>query len=391
MIGKRLHQLRLARNLSLETLATKMGGMVTKQAIWKYENDKANPSPSVLGKLASALGVNASYLLTEPSVRVEFIAYRKSAYLLEKDRRVLKSSIEEALENRVQVMDLVGQSDASKIPIKEFQIDRIEDVEEAAEKMREKWQLGLDPLHNVTATLEENSICVMSVEANEDLDGISALVYDNENQLKTAAIVTRSNIAGERQRLNLAHELGHLVLEVGEGVDEEQAAFRFGAAFLAPATRIHEEVGEKRALVQLREFLFLKRQFGLSIQSLTHRLLDLNIISDSYYSQWRARINKYGWSKKEPEECPFEESHWLERNLLRLVAEGVMGEREAERILGEEIEMEVPATVIERRSFMKLPLEKRRQMLAEQATKMAAYYETSKEWKELEGGDSCEY
>jgi transcriptional regulator with XRE-family HTH domain len=391
MIGKRLHQLRLARNLSLEALATKMGGMVTKQSIWKYENGEANPSASVLSKLANALGVNASYLLTEPSATVKFIAYRKSAYLLEKDRQVLKSSIEEALENRVKIMDLVGQSDASKIPIGAFPVDCIEDAEDAAEKIREKWQLGSDPIHNVTATLEENSICVMSVEANEDFDGISALVYDNEDQLKTAALVTRSNIAGERQRLNLTHELGHLVLEVGEGVDKELAAFRFGAAFLAPASRIYQEVGEKRALVQLREFLLLKRQFGLSMQSLTHRLLDLNIISDSHYSQWRARMNKYGWSKKEPEERPFEESYWLERNLLRLVAEGVMGKREAEGILGKEIEMEVPTTVVERRSFMKLPLEKRRQMLAEQAAKIAAYYETSKEWKELEGGYSVEY
>ena len=391
MIGKRLQQLRLARNLSLEALATKMGGMVTKQAIWKYENGKANPSPSVLSKLASALGVNASHLLTEPSVRVEFIAYRKSAYLLEKDRQVLKSSIEEALENRVKVMDLVGQSDAPKIPIKAFPVDRIEDAEEAAEKMRMEWQLGSAPIHNATATLEENSICVMSVEANEDFEGISALVYDNEDRLKTAALVTRSNIAGERQRLNLTHELGHLVLDVSEGVDEERAAFRFGAAFLAPATRIHQEVGEKRALVQLQEFLFLKRQFGLSIQALIHRLLDLNIINDSYHSQWFARINKYGWKKEEPEERPFEESYWLERSLLRLVAEGVMGKREAESILGKEIEMEVPATVIERRSFMKLPLEKRRQILAEQAAKIAAYYETSKEWRELEGGDFIEY
>lgn len=391
MIGKRLQQLRLARNLSLDALATKMGGIVTRQAIWKYENGKANPSPSVLSKLANALSVNASYILTEPSVKVEFIAYRKSAYLLEKDRQALKSSIEQELENRVQVLDLVGQGDASRIPIKAFPVERIEDTEKAAEKMREKWQLGLDSIQNTTATLEENSICVMEVDANEDFDGISALVYDNEDRLKTAALVTRSGIAGERQRLNLTHELGHLVLEAGEGIDEERAAFRFGAAFLAPAVKIYQEVGEKRALVQLQELLFLKRQFGLSIQALIHRLHDLNIINDSYYSQWFARINRYGWKKKEPEEWDFEESYWLIRNVLRLVAEGIIGKSEAERILGEEIDMEVPASVIERRSFMKLPLEKRRQMLAEQAAKIANYYETSKEWKEIEGGDLIEY
>lgn len=391
MIGKRLRQLRLARNLSLEALAIKMGGMVTKQAIWKYENGKANPSPSVLANLASTLGVNATYLLTAPSIKVEFIAYRKSAFLQKKEMQMLKNNIEQALEDRVQIMDLVGQTNISNIPIKSLPIECIEDAEEAAEKMRENWKLGLEPIKNTTAMIEENSICIMNIDANEDFDGISALVYDSEVQLKTAAIITRRDISGERQRLNLTHELGHLVLEIAEGVDEERAAFRFGAALLAPASKIYQEVGEKRALIQLQEFLLLKRQFGLSIQALIHRVHDLNIINDSHYSQWFSIINDCGWKKKEPEEWPYEESYWLTRSLLRLVAEAAISKMEAERILGEEIEMDVPATVIERRSFMKLPIEKRRQILAEQAAKMASYYETNEEWKEIEGGDFIEY
>ena len=60
MIGERLIQLRLAQNLTLDALAEKMGGIVTKQALSKYEQNQAQPSPIVLTKLSAALGVKAS-------------------------------------------------------------------------------------------------------------------------------------------------------------------------------------------------------------------------------------------------------------------------------------------------------------------------------------------
>ncbi|MEA3253754.1 MAG: helix-turn-helix transcriptional regulator, partial [Chloroflexota bacterium] len=97
MVGQRLRRLRMSQCLSLESLAAKMGGIVTKQALSKYELGKANPSPYVLSKLAEALGTKTSYFFTEPGITVEFIAYRKSQRLLEKDKRALKALIEQAL------------------------------------------------------------------------------------------------------------------------------------------------------------------------------------------------------------------------------------------------------------------------------------------------------
>ena len=391
MVGQRLQQLRLARGLSLETLAAKMGGIVTKQSLSKYENSKANPSPYVLSKLAEALNINASYFFSEPKIRIEYVAYRKSAYLLEKDRKTLKSRINQALEDRVRILDLMESSKDTSIPIKEFTVLKIEDAETAADKMREKWKLGSAPILNTTATIEDNSICVMNISANDDFDGICAIVYDNEGRVRTAALVTRNEIAGERQRLNLTHELGHLVLNVKNGVDEEKAAFRFGAAFLAPAHKLFQEVGRKRALIQLQELLFLKRQFGLSMQALIYRMHDLNIINESYYRQWFTRINQCGWKKKEPEEWTFETSYWLQRNVLRLIAEGILSQIEAERIIGEKLALDIPASVIERRAFLKLPLDKRRRILADQASSIVQYYKQNNEWVDVEGGDVIEY
>jgi hypothetical protein len=154
---------------------------------------------------------------------------------------------------------------------------------------------------------------------------------------------------------------------------------------------LYQEVGEKRALIQLQELLLLKKQFGLSLQALVHRLHDLDIINDSYYQQWFVKFNKLGWRKKEPEEWAFEKSPWLKQNVLRLVAEGLMSQMDAERILGEKLELETPASVNERRAFLKLPIEKRREILRQQASQLARHYQDDKEWRELEeGGDLVE-
>jgi hypothetical protein len=86
-----------------------------------------------------------------------------------------------------------------------------------------------------------------------------------------------------------------------------------------------------------------------------------------------------------------EEPHWLRQSVLRAFSEGVLAQEEAERMLGEELEVEEPLSLIERRAFMNLPMEERRRILAEQARKMVTHYERDSEWKDYQGGDLVEY
>lgn len=98
-----------------------------------------------------------------------------------------------------------------------------------------------------------------------------------------AAVVSDSKVAGERQRLNLAHELGHLVLDVTALADEqvESAAFRFGSALLVPAAVLRKDVGNRRNFISTEELLLLKQRFGMSMQALLYRLRNLGIITRS--------------------------------------------------------------------------------------------------------------
>jgi transcriptional regulator with XRE-family HTH domain len=391
MINQRLKQLRLARGLSLEGLAAEMGGIVTKQALSKYEQGKAQPSPVVLNKLAAALGVKAAHLWSEPSIRVKFIAYRKGSGLRKREQLKVESFVSQELEERIRLQELTHQFDNSGLSIQTLHVKTLEDSERASEVMRKKWNLGNDPIASITGVLENRLIHVLEIDAGERFDGISAVAYDEEDCVKAAAVVTRRGVVGERQRLNITHELGHLVLDISKDIDEEKAAFRFGTAFLAPAEVVFREVGPKRAFIQPEELLLLKRRFGMSIQALLYRLRDLGIIAESYYKQWCMDINRLGWKKQEPLDLLPEQPQWLRQNVLRALAEGLVTQEEAERMLGETVKGKEPITLRQRRAFMKLPLEKRRRILTEQAEKMAAYYKQDLEWKELQGGDIVEY
>ena len=391
MISQRLKQLRQARGLSLEALAAAMGGIVTKQALSKYEQGKARPSPVVLNKLAETFSVKAAHLWSKPTVHVQFIAYRKLSGLPQKEQAKVEGLVRHTLEERICFQELTQQPTAADLPIQACRVDQLEDVERAAESIRKQWSLGRDPIASVVGVLEGRLIHVLQIDVGRKFDGIAAVAYDDSKHVAGAAVVTRRGVAGERQRLNLTHELGHLVLNISKRVDEEKAAFRFGAAFLAPAELMYQEIGAKRAFILPEELLLLKRRFGMSLQALLYRLRDLGIITESYYKKWCVDINRLGWRTREPGEMTPEQPQWLRQHVLRALAEGMVTREEAEKKLGEAIEGSLPLSLIERRAFMKLSLEERRKMLAEQAEKMMDHYKQDSEWKDLQAGDLVEY
>lgn len=391
MFSKRLKQLRLARGLSLDALAAEMGGIITKQALSKYELGKATPSPVILNKIASALGIKAAYLWSEPSFSVKFIAYRKGSGLLKGEQKRVESLVIQSLEQRIRLQDLTQQINGASIPVQKLSVGKITDAESAADNIRKAWNLGRASIANVTDILEDHLVHVLEVEAGEKFDGISAVALNGDGNVKAAAVVSRSGIAGERQRFNLAHELGHLVLKASKDTDEEKAAFRFAAAFLAPADSLYKEIGNKRVFIQPDELLMLKKRFGISVQALLYRLRDLDVITDLYYKRWCMDINRLSWRKHEPCEFPPERPQWLRRSVLRALGEGLISKEEAEKMIGEQLKTKEPLSLIERRSFMKLPLEDRRKLLAEQAGKFEAFYRQNSETEGLGGGDIIDY
>jgi len=390
MIGQRLRRLRLARGYSLEELSVEMGRVVTKQALSKYERGTSKPSPVILNKLAEVLKIKSSYLWSEPKISIEFIAYRKKSRPPKKEMARIENYVEQKLEERIWLQDLMLKKIEVNLPVKEYSIHKIDDVEKAAINLRHNWNIGLDPISNIVNLLETHLIHIINVNTTENFDGLTALGYEGD-KLRAAAIALNSGVCGERQRFNLAHELGHIVLSISGDVDEEKAAYRFSSAFLAPASEIFTEVGTKRSFITLQELLFLKSRFGLSIQALLYRLRELDIINNSYYKNWCIEINKKNWKKHEPAEMKPEKPIWLRQNILRAISEGIITQEEANGLLDEGIKIKKPRSLKEKQSFIRLSLEERQRILTKQAEKIADVYEYGPDAEDFQGGDIVDY
>jgi hypothetical protein len=122
-------------------------------------------------------------------------------------------------------------------------------------------------------------------------------------------------------------------------------------------------------------------------QALLYRLRNLAIIGEPCYKQWCININKLGWRRKEPADMPPEKPSWLRQSILRALGEDLISRKTAENIIGSSFETGEPLSLVERRAFMKLPLEERRRIMAKQAERMAAHYENDREWRKFQGGD----
>src|SRR5665811_1761755 len=352
ILGDRLRQLRAARGLSLEELSAALGGIVTRQALWKYEKGKAQPSAAVLSRLERVLDVRSAYLWRQPPVDVRFIAYRKGSGLLKRDQERVESRVSLALEQCVGLRQATGQVDFPDLPVQSHAVESVEAAEQAALEVRHRWSLGTDALGSLTGIVEDRGVHVVEIDADDKFDGICA---------------------------------------VAEDVEEEKAAFRFAGALLAPADAVRQEVGAKRSSVSLGELTLLKRRYGMSIQAWVQRLRDLDVITESHYRQWWITLNKLGYRKQEPAPLAAERPEWLQRTALRALAEGLVTREEAEQLTGEKLELVEPLSVVERRALAKLPVDERRRVLAEQAARIAGHYEHDEQWRDLDSGDVVEY
>lgn len=339
MIGRKLKVARTASGLSLRGLSDAIGGLVSAQAIGKYERDEDMPGSRVLIALADALNVTEDYLLAEDDIALEGIDFRKKAGSSTREEATLGARTIHMLERYLAVEDLLHlrSVDWEQPRSAPHPVVNLRDAEDAARSVRDDWGLGNDPIPKLAELLEERGIKVMSLDM-DDVDGLAAKVRRRDRDAARVIVIKRSTWS-ERKRFNLAHELGHMVLQVASGVDEEKAAHRFAGAFLMPADVLRAEVGANRSSLSLGELVALKERFGVSIQALTYRCKDLGIINQSAFAKLFKVFADRGW-RAAPFEEPatmkpeMEEPKRFERLCYRALAEGIIGEARAAEFLG---------------------------------------------------------
>ena len=155
MIGKRLSQARASAGLSLRALADKIDNLVSAQAISKYERDEMMPGSKILIAIARALGVTEEYLVSQSDLRLEGVEFRKKAITSQKEEASVAATVLGEIERYLEVEDLVGAQSASWTPPSEapFMVRDFSDAEYAATSLRSSWNLGTEPIPNLTEFL----------------------------------------------------------------------------------------------------------------------------------------------------------------------------------------------------------------------------------------------
>ena len=345
-IGQRIKQARKASRMSLRALAEEAG--VSAMAISKYERNENTPSSSVVIRLAQSMDVPVDYFFRPIQQNVEVQAFRKHASLGIKEQEAIQARIQEWLERYLEIENLL-LFEAPQTELPHFSIHSLEEVERAAQELRQAWDLGMDPIENLTGLLEDRGIKVGQVDVSRrrndhlvagkaDFDACTFLAGG------LPVIVTQANIPGDRQRYDLAHELGHLVLEVPPEINAEKAAHRFAGAFLVPAPSARFELGAAvtgagRTSLELNELYMLKRKYGLSMQAWVYRARDLGIISESTAKDLFQRFRRNGWHRREPgEQILAEEPIRMQLLVYRALAEDLISRSRAQELSGKPLD-----------------------------------------------------
>jgi len=328
-IGERIKSARINAGLSQEALGRKLG--ITKMAISKYENGTVTPNSTALIALSDALDVRIEFFFRSSAPRLSKPVYRCRKALSAKDETKILGKTADWLERYLTVEKITGSDKPLTLPDPELcRVSSLDQIEDVSMNVRREWNLGLNPIDNLMDVLEQHGIKVGVIAAPVKFDALT-MGYNEERPL----IIVNRTFPGDRQRLSLAHELGHLILKLDEGIDEEEAAFRFAGAFLVPKPMAIMELGLKRKMLDFRELIVLKHKYGMSMGAWIYRAKDLKIISDAAAERHWIEMRSHGWHKKEPDpQIDAEIPTHLELLLLRALSEHKISQSRFDELKG---------------------------------------------------------
>ncbi len=321
-IGKNLKRIRLLKNLSLKEAGNLLNMSAT--AISKYEKGEILPDSQKVIAFANAYGVKAIELLKTYKVpEMKFTSFRKKKRLTGQNLELLKEIIQKDVSKYLEVIEL-NNIETNNISLKKYPCNTLEDAENAAFNFRNDINISnKQPIVDLIQILENLGIVIIQIKNTDnrfkDFDGLSEIVTN------IPTIILPDNMKdGARQRFTIAHELGHLILNIKDKkVDEEKLCNRFASALLMPNEAVKNEFGKSRGNISFFELTAFKKEYKVSYAAIIYRLKDLNIISEYLYKRLSIIISK-NIGKNDPNPIQPETSYQFEKMVYKLEADKVI-------------------------------------------------------------------
>jgi Zn-dependent peptidase ImmA (M78 family)/DNA-binding XRE family transcriptional regulator len=310
--ANRLISARKMAGMSLQSLADKLGNVVSKQSLNKYEQGKMRPDSEMVIAISNLLNVPVNYFYSEPAFEINFsnFGFRKfSTKLSSAEEESVKEKAKAIFERYFELESLLSPEDDSQYFVNNETISTPEGAENAAIKLRKDWNLGYDPIPNVSEMLEDKGYKVIEVEAPNAFDGFKADVGD-----KKVIVLRKTDPEDDvvRKRFTALHELAHHALKFPETIsekEEEKLCHSFASAVLYPAEMARKEMQKERFHFYQNELQLIKERWGISFSATFSRALQLGIINSHVYKKFNIgyRLRKYHETNNEPGRFPGKE------------------------------------------------------------------------------------
>lgn len=297
LFGQRLRQARTMRGWSLRELAQETGSKVSHNALARYERGEMSPGSAVLIAVAAALEQPVDFFVRPFTIKLAGIRFRKKAGLSEMEKKAVREQAVDFLERYREAEEIVGDVRTFVPPLDGNPVRSLEEAEQLATALREKWNLGNDAIPSVIELLENKGIkvCELTAAVNDGFDGFSAAT--DAGPVVVLAGWLDKNLP--RKRMTAVHELAHVVLPLPEDEElEEKIATYFAGAFLLPKETFSEAFGKVRNRFSLRELIEMKLQFGVSIMAMMTRANQLGLIQAATYRKFWEYVKQEQWREK---------------------------------------------------------------------------------------------
>lgn len=307
--------LRLARvfsGLALEEVAEMVGK--TRQYLHKLETGQSMPTETLTQDLADALKVEVGFFAPKLSRLHEDQFHFRKLLTTKKTVKQVAIARGEMIDALIKLLDKELRLPTLKIPSVPVP-HTSEEIERIAENCRMEWGLGWGPIANMSRLAENLGAVVTTFEGlSKEIDALSVAVERPFIVRNTA----KESVC--RQRFDIAHELGHLVMHegivTGDRVTENQAN-RFASSLLLPRSMMVKLFprpnGTRLDWKGIRDF---KATWKVSKAAILYRARQLELISEAQYKTGVITLKRTeGTNEKDDYLIPQEPPEMLENSL----------------------------------------------------------------------------
>lgn len=298
--GERLTLARQLAGLRKSDLAALVRKSATAVAAW--ETGAKRPTPSTVAELALGLGVSPGFFAARgrSSAATHAVPHFRSL------RSTTQLARDQAFAYGRVAADVAGvverhvEFPEPQVPVFPVAVDASGDEpEEAARAVRQAWGFAEGPVGHLVRMVENHGVLV--VFSPGETSSVDAYSFDSIG--RPVVILNPLKNDYYRQRFDVAHELGHLVMhhdaEPGSRIIEEQAN-RFASELLMPAAQIADLLPTTMSGNGWRTLAKLKEDWGVSMQALLFRARALGRLSDVSYRNAMMTVSARGWRRSEP-------------------------------------------------------------------------------------------